>query len=410
MKIINPSCILKPDGIVYDMAVAFDKQIAAVAPIEDLLCKYPDAELIECKENTLLMPGLINTHVHLEFCANRDTLKYGSFVPWLYSVIEHREELISKCDTSLILQSIDDMLHSGTTAFAAVSSYGLDLKAASMAPQKVLFFNEVIGSQAQMADALYADFESRLESSLAITRDGFKSGVAIHSPYSVHPALIGRALRRAKEQKLLTTAHFLESKAEKEWLESASGEFGEFFDKLLQQKYSVNNIDSFLDLFAQTPTLMTHVTQASASVLKKLKKSSHTVIHCPISNRLLGNGAVEIDELDKEGLRWVLGSDGLSSNYSLNLFEEMKIALFMHSDQPLESFAQKLLNSATIDASDALGFNSGAIEQTRAADMLLIELPQKASAQSLVHLLIQHHPIVQIYIDGEPKKETYCKV
>ena len=48
------------------------------------------------------MPGLINSHIHLEFSANSTTLKYGNFMNWLNSVIKSRDELINKATKQLI--------------------------------------------------------------------------------------------------------------------------------------------------------------------------------------------------------------------------------------------------------------------------------------------------------------------
>ncbi|MCJ7766521.1 MAG: amidohydrolase family protein, partial [Thiovulaceae bacterium] len=270
MKIITPETILSPVEQLSGQSIAFDTHIRAIAPLDELLEQFPDSEIIEVPKHALVMPGLINPHVHLEFSGNKETLKYGSFLEWLYSVIEHREDLMQSCDEGCMSKACDDMLANGITTFGAVSSYAMDLEVAAGAKQKVVFFNEVIGSQAMMADTLYSDFLSRLESSQEVTRDGFIPAIAIHSPYSVHPALIKRALAHAEKHGLLTTAHYLESPAEKEWLESNSGEFQPFFKEFLKQDYAVNTSKEFLELFKGKPTLMTHVVQADDEELRQL--------------------------------------------------------------------------------------------------------------------------------------------
>jgi aminodeoxyfutalosine deaminase len=404
MTIIIPSAILTPGGIVAGQAVAFGKTIEAVDTPETLMQRFPDADVRRAETPTLLMPGLINAHVHLEFSANKSTLKYGNFISWLYSVIEHREALINTCGRECLDATIKMMLDNGITAFGAISSHGMDLEAAAAAPQKVVFFNEVIGSQAAMADVLYGDFLQRLEASKTVKRSGFYPAVAVHSPYSVHPALIKRALQVARAEGLVTTAHYLESPAEREWLDRNEGEFKPFFGDLLQQAYAVNDAAGFLALFEETPTLMTHVVQANAKELEALKDAGHTLIHCPVSNRLLGNGAIDLDALEKYGITWLTGTDGLSSNYALDLFEEMKIALFMHSEAPLLPLAQRLLNSVTVDAAKALRLNCGEIAAGNAADMLWLQLDRTPDEETPLHLLLQRYPMLEIYIDGTPRK------
>lgn len=404
MTILIPSAILTPDGVVPGKAVAFEKKITAVDTLEVLQSLYPEAEIITTDTPTLLMPGLVNPHVHLEFSANRSTLRYGDFLTWLYSVIEHREALINDCGRECLDRTIDTMLENGITAFGAVSSHGMDLEAAADAPQKVVFFNEIIGSQAAMADALYNDFLQRLDASKAVKRPGFHPAVAIHSPYSVHPALIRRALQVARDEGLVTTAHYLESPAEREWLDSDSGDFKPFFNDLLKQEYAVNDAAGFLKLFEATPTLMTHVVQASSKELDTLTRDGHTVIHCPVSNRLLGNGAIDLETLASKHIPWITGTDGLSSNYTLDLFEEMKNALFMHSDAPLQPLALQLLNSATVEAAHALRLNCGEIAAGKAADMLWLELDHTPDDSTPLHLLLQRYPLRRLLIDGETVK------
>lgn len=405
MQIISPSFILTPDKLLSDLSVAFDKQIKLIAPLEELKKEFPEAEVTILKENSLLMPGLINAHVHLEFSANKTELSYGDFVNWLYSVIENRDTLINGCDKECITKAVNSMLESGITTFGAISSHAMDLEACANAPQNVVFFNELIGSQATMADALFGDFLARLDASKAVNREGFHPAVAIHSPYSVHPILIKKALEIVKNEGLKLTAHFMESEAERNWLDSSDGDFKEFFIKFLKQDSAVSDSKEFLKHFDGQKTLLTHVVKANKEELIEISSNNHTIIHCPISNRLLGNGTLNIKELNDNNIRWIVATDGLSSNYKLDLFEEMKIALFMQSDAPILDLAKKLINSVTIDAADALGINTGEIAEGKNADMLIIDLNTSPSDELALHLILHQYDISKVYINGDLVKD-----
>lgn len=406
MNILSADYILTPTTIMKGVAIAFDSIIRQIAPLEVLKQSHPDAKVTLLPPHSLIMPGLINPHVHLEFSGNKTTLEYGSFLPWLNSVIEHRESLINQCDRECMEKAIQAMLDAGITTFGAVSSHGMDLEAAADAPQNVIFFNEVIGSQGTMADALYGDFLQRLDASKAVKRENFYPAVAVHSPYSVHPALIKRAVALAESEQYVLSAHFLESPAERQWLDEDEGEFKPFFKNFLEQDYAVNTASEFLELFKETPALMTHVVHANEREIEQLAADGHTVIHCPISNRLLGNGAIDLNTLETHHVPWICGTDGLSSNYRLDLFEEMKIALFMHSDLPLLPLAQKLIESVTQGAAKALGLNSGEIAEGKDADMLVLQLDHEPTDQLPVHLLLHEWQITRVYVRGNPVKES----
>ena len=401
MQIISPNYILTPNVLLKDQAVAFDNTIHKIAPLEELQKEFPNARVTQLEENSLLMPGLINAHVHIEFSANKNHLSYGDFLNWLYSVIEKRADLINECGLSCMSEAIDTMLANGITTFGAISSQAMDLEACANAKQNVVFFNELIGSQATMADALFGDFVARLDASKMVKREGFYPAIAIHAPYSVHPVLVKKAVAIAKEENLKLTAHFMESVAEREWLDESKGDFKKFFEDLLSQSQSVGSAEEFLSYFNDTNVLLTHVTNANDQEIQRIADNGHTIIHCPISNRLLGNPMLDINRLDKHRIPWIVATDGLSSNYDLDLFEEMKISLFMHSDTPLHSFAKALLDGVTINAAKALGLNTGVIAEGKNADMLIVDLDEEPTQELALHLILHRYNISKVYVNGK---------
>lgn len=403
MQILLADAIFTPNSILRNHGIVFDKTIIAVAPNNELLEQY-GTQCQSLGEGSVIMSGLINAHVHLEFSANRSTLTYGKFMPWLSSVIANRDELINSCDSECMEHATQMMLDNGITAFGAVSSYGFDLDACAKAPQKVVYFNELIGSDPLMADALYGDFQERLFASQSVKREGFYPSIAIHSPYSVHRILIQKALKYARENAIRVTAHLLESSAEREWLDTNSGDFQPFFQNFLKQHKAANTAEEFLQLFKEVPTLFTHVIHANEDELLAIKEENHTIIHCPISNRLLGNGALDLKELDSKNIRWICGTDGLSSNYTLNLLEEMKAALFMHHNLSLLELATALWKSVTVDAADALGLNCGTIAPSYDADLLVTRVNYPINDQLPIHLLLQPLHIESVYIVGQKVK------
>ncbi len=400
-KIILADYIYTSQKVIKNQAVLIDGKIVMIAPKSRVLKEHKDAEVIRYPKNTLLFPGLINTHVHIEFSANKTELSYGDFITWLYSVIENREELMQRCGQECMSKAIDAMLASGITTFGAISSHGMDMEACATAKQNVIFFNELIGSQAAAADVLFGDFMQRLRASQEVQREGFIPAVAIHSPYSVHPVLVNKALEVVKEQKLPLTAHFMESVAEREWLEKNEGDFKEFFSKFLNQDRAVTSSEEFLHAFDGVKTLFAHVVQASDAQYTHLKNQGHAIIHCPISNRLLGNGALDLQKIDTMGMEWMVATDGLSSNYRLDLWEEMKIALFIHSDFPLQELAKKLIAGVTTAPAKALGLPKGEIKEGLDADMIVLQLESAAEEDLELHLILRRYEILDIYIRGE---------
>ena len=405
MKIISANWIVTCDennSIIENGAVVYDEKILEIGSFLEIKEKYPNLEIEELKENSVLMPGLINSHVHLEFSGNTTTLKYGNFYSWLTSVIKHREDLINKADKKLISTKLDRMKKTGTTTIGAISSYSFDIEACLNSPINKVFFCEVIGSKADMIDSLFADFKSRLNNAKKFASKNFIPAIAIHSPYSVHPFLLRETLKLAREENLAVSSHFLESKEEFDWLHKDQGSLLEFFKNFLNQEKAVSKPMDFLNQFINLKNLsFTHCVEASDDDLEKIKSLGASINHCVTSNRLLNNTKLDLNRL--KDIPFTIGTDGLSSNNSLSMFDELRNALMAHYDKNVLDFSKILLKAATVNGSRALGLNKGVIEKDFDADMIYFSLPDSVEDKNELpmHIILHTKFVDKVIIGGK---------
>ena len=388
--------------IIEEGAVLFDTQILEVEKASTLKETHPTATLLQTPKNSVLLPGLINSHVHLEFSANQSMLRYGDFIPWLQSVIAHRDELSALATTEIITCKLHEMLKSGTTSLGAISSFGADLEACVNAPQRVVYFNEVLGSVPSAVDAMYNDFRGRLEASKEFTCNHFIPAISVHSPYSTHPILAKKALQLALDEGCVVSTHFMESQAERAWLDEGSGDFQSFFSAFNPHAKPMCTSVEYLSLFEKNATLFTHGVHANQAELQAIAEQNATLTHCPVSNRLLGVGKLDLEAVENEKINLTLGTDGLSSNISLSLWDELRCALMMHPHKELNALAKTLLQSVTCNAAHALKLPCGALKEGLPSDMIVVTLPQECVLDALPLQLILHtHHTHLTFIDGE---------
>lgn len=405
MKIISANWLVTCDensSIIENGAVVFDDKIIDIDSLSNIEKKYPNIEITKLDKNSVLMPGLINSHVHLEFSGNTTTLKYGNFYSWLNSVIKHREDLITKANKKFISTKLDRMKKTGTTTIGAISSYSYDLEPCVQSPINTVFFSEVIGSKGDMIDTLFADFKDRLNMAKKHKSSTFIPAIAIHSPYSVHPFLVRETLKLAREENLAVSSHFLESREEFEWLHRDEGLFVEFFKNFLGQTQAVSKPMEFLNLFSNVKNLsFTHCVEASDADLEKIKSLGASINHCVTSNRLLNNTKLDLSKL--EDIPFTIGTDGLSSNNSLSMFDELRNALMAHFDKNVIDFSKQLLKAATINGSRALGLNKGAIIKDLDADMITFNLPDEIEDKEdlAMHIILHTKFVDNVIIGGK---------
>jgi cytosine/adenosine deaminase-related metal-dependent hydrolase len=296
------------------------------------------------------------------------------------------------------------MLQNGTTTVGAISSYGFDMKSCIQTPINVVYFTEVLGSKPEMIDTLFLDFQSKLKSVISNKSSNFIPAVAIHSPYSTHPFLIREVLNIAKQNNMTVSAHFQESQAENNWLNYSSGEFEYFFRDMLNQHKSFAKPSAFLHQFKDIENLsFTHCVQANQKELEQIRELGASIIHCPNSNRLLNNSILNLSYI--EDIPLAMGTDGLSSNLTLNMFEEIRNAFFMHSNFDANHLARKLLLASTNGGGKALGLKKGVLKTGYDADIISFKLPdivENKDEEDLAIAIILHTTKVNhTYIQGK---------
>lgn len=72
-----------------------------------------------------------------------------------------------------------------------------------------------------------------------------------------------------------------------------------------------------------------HATWLENTEIDLLRERNALVVHCPISNAVLGSGIARVDDLRRAGIRIHLGTDGPASNDNQDCFDNMKAALLV---------------------------------------------------------------------------------
>jgi cytosine/adenosine deaminase-related metal-dependent hydrolase len=215
-----------------------------------------------------------------------------------------------------------------------------------------------------------------------------------------------KVIEIAKDKNLPIQAHFMESKAERLWLDKGEGGFKLFFEKNFKKSKPLLTAKEFLEKFKDTNTTFIHCVYANDEELSFIKELNASIAHCPVSNRLLNVGLLDLERVKNFSIDYSVATDGLSSNYSLNLFKEIRAALLMHTTLHPKYLAKDLLKAVTINAAKSFGLNNGSLEIGKDADIIAFKLPDNIEDLELLPLQIILHinEIEKMYINGEEIK------
>ncbi len=390
--------------IIKDGAICFDEKIVQIGKADEVIQNNPYARVKKLSPNSVIMPSMVNTHVHLEFSANKTTLIYGDFVKWLKSVISKRDILTKNCDNNCYDNAIEEMLESGVLIFGAVSSFGDDMLSCFEAPQRVVYFNEILGSHPDMVEEIKSDFDKRVQKSFEYASETFIPALSVHAPYSTHPILAKHVVEIAKKDNMPVSTHFMESLAEREWMDGGEGDFKEFLNVFNKNAKPMYSPMEYLDLFEGCKTTFVHANCCKEEEYEKISSLDSYISHCLVSNRVLNNPLLNLKTVMQKNIPICIGTDGLSSNISLNIWDELRSALFAHMDFDVLKLAKYLLIAATRNGANALGMEESAyLKEGKNADMITIVLPGEVEdvEQLPLELILHTKNVKSGYINGE---------
>ena len=347
-----------------------DGRIAAVGQLTDLGRDNPNAEVRYFPRCTIV-PGAVNTHAHLGFRL-KDKPEGGTFAGWLAQLVERLPEKDS-WTAEAARDSAREAIEAGTTFMAESSPYGEclpQLAESGMAGTVYAeFFPNDIGTPEEAVDFIVKK--------AAELREGLPervgAQVSVHSPYTVDPESSRLAARRTREAGERLAIHLSESPEEVEFVREGTGGLAEIFSSndwggtgLSPVRYAEG-----VELLAPQ-TIAAHLaTSISDEDIDILARSGVAAAHCPRSNDYLGCEVSPVPEMMRRGVRVGMGTDGLWSSPSMNLFEETLFAVKLHGFD-----GETGLRLATLEGARALGIEdeTGSLDPGKWADLAIVEV------------------------------------
>ncbi|MGG7047637.1 MULTISPECIES: aminofutalosine deaminase family hydrolase [unclassified Campylobacter] len=400
MQILKAKFIITCDEnftIHKNSCIAFDEKILAIGDESELKQRFKGANFSNLG-NAIITPALINTHTHLEFSANKTQLIYGDFIAWLSSIVENGAKLA--CDDKIMQSALNSMLASGVGTIGAISSFGKDLQILASSQARVVFFNEILGSNEAFVEQNFKAFSERFLQSSCYQNKLFTPAISLHAPYSIHPKLAKMAINLVKSKNLVVSTHFMESLHEQRWLKNGSGKFKSHLKRFTPDPKPLYTKEGYFSMFSGIRTLFTHCVYESD--FSAFESGLHSVTHCASSNRLLGKRALNLAKLKKANVSLNIGTDGLSSNISLNMFDELRNVLFTHQTNELNSLAKFIFLAATKGGAQALGLENGILKEGKLADIAVFAGFDEIDEGTLITQLILHTKrALGLYVGGQ---------
>jgi cytosine/adenosine deaminase-related metal-dependent hydrolase len=333
--------------------------------------------------DAVLMPGLVNTHTHLELTPMRGFLEGLEFVTWIRTLTAARAAVL---DDAAMLDGarlgIAEGLMAGITTYADTCSSGVVIQAMRELGVRGIMYQEVFGPAAEQHDASMAGLEAAIERLRPLADDLVALGVSPHAPYTVHDDLMVDASAFAIRHGMPVAIHLAESQAEIAFLREGEGPFAAALRArgidVVRRSHSPVHWLVELGVVLAHPLLI-HCVQVDATDIAFIAESQCPVAHCPASNAKLGHGIAPVRAMLDEGVVVGLGSDSVASNNAMDMLAEARQATLMqhaHLGRPDALGAREALALATIGGARALRLDSriGSLEAGKEADLAAFPL------------------------------------
>ena len=322
-----------------------------------------DPEVIDCKGKAIL-PAFANMHTHASMMFLRGIGEDKNLFDWLQNDIWPREaQLKAEHIYSLSRFAVLEMIKSGTTFFLdmygdpeetirAVSDMGIR---AAIPYVGMDFFNP---EETERRIVKAKSFLSQPAPSERIIK-----GLSCHAIYTCSEQVIRTFFDLSQEYDTFFHVHLSETQKE--------------VDDCIE-KYHCRPVELLNRWGILGPqTILAHGVHFNDEEIGLVADTKTVVAHCPTSNLKLGSGQMDLQKYWDKGVQVALGTDGVSSNNSLSLFSEMKVAALSaknKSGQIISAKVSDVLDMATRVGFNAFQLNAGVIQEGALADFILVDL------------------------------------
>ena len=363
-----------PDGAVL---VSSAGRIAAMGP-DSSVPKPEHTEAIDLGDVALL-PGLVNTHAHLELTALRGLVTEQPFARWIARIKKLGESLTPDVFRAGARWGVLESYAHGITTTGDTGRTGESARAMADLGMRGVAYQEVFGPDPAQLDASLQGLQAALKSLDPCASERLAIGVSPHAPFTVSDNLLAAVGSLAHIQARPIAMHVAESHEEMQYLLDGHGPLadnlrGRGIHVAARGKTPVRwALEGGLEPLAP---LLIHCVHADKRDYAAIAACGGSVAHCPISNQLLGNGRADLMLMKEAGACVGLGTDSVAAGNSLDLFAEQRAA-----GVGLPLTPNERLRLFTADAADALGVGgAGRLELGAWADLVAISLKEKALA------------------------------
>jgi len=364
--------------------VVENDRITAIGESGAIRKQYPHEQKIIDLKGGLVMPGLINTHVHLSQALIRGCCDDRALVRWLVDYVWVLQGNYSADDARLSAElCILEMLKSGVTAFVesmTAGHYGfdgiaqvVDRSGIRAALGKIIMdIPAYTESDNRMHPGMIEDPVESFEATLAMHKkwDGKADGrikvwFGPRPPGGCSPELYRKMMAAANARKMGVTVHLAESQDDIQFI---------------RENYGMSAIDYARSVDMLGPNvLLIHTVWVDQDGIELLAQTGTHVTHNPLSNSKLASGIAPIPEMLKAGVNVGLGTDGGPSSNDYDMIRAMRWASYLHKVRLLDPEVmpnEQVIEMATINGAKAMGLEDqiGSLEAGKKADFIVIDL------------------------------------
>lgn len=301
----------------------------------------------------LLTPGFVNCHCHLELSHLHNRFQTGTgLIPFLKAVVTQRdfeEDYILQC-----IQKADEAMYKeGIVAVGDISNKTDTIE--TKLKSKIKYYNFIECFDFHQEDK----FQSFLEPYLNVFEKfgNLTKSLVPHAPYSVSRNLFREIIKRYSNDQLLSI-HNQEFDEEDKLFIDKTGGISKFFNDFgfsMDQFKSTGqrSIQYALEHLPKTAhTLFIHNTCMNNEDVKSVQSRINNAffVTCPNANLFIENRLPYYQTFIDVKANMAIGTDSLSSNWSLSILEEIKTILNYQSYVGLE----EVLKWATSQGAKAL--------------------------------------------------------